>query len=177
MTPSISTQIRILLSIDGQIRVETYPTIALIRDPLAAAYFNPDQDTADKSPKPVLTVSLDTQPTTSSPFTSFKTTSRAHYDAARSRVGIISRTDPREVILYNDRGEITEGSFRNVSFWRGGKWVTPPGETGCLPGTVRRWLMENGLLHEQVIKKDDIKPGEWVMMSNGVDITILGKMN
>jgi branched-subunit amino acid aminotransferase/4-amino-4-deoxychorismate lyase len=156
--------------------VEAYPAASLRREPLAAAYFNPDNDDADQVPQPVLKVSIDTQSTRSSPFTSFKTTSRAHYDAARERVGIKDRTEPREVILYNDEGEVTEASFRNVSFWRDGVWISPPDSSGGLPGTVRRYLIEIGLVREGIVRKDDIQLGEWVMMSNGVDVTILGRM-
>ena len=156
--------------------METFPASPLQRELLAAAYFNPDRDNEEQAPQPVLKVSLDTQPTPSSPFTSFKTTSRAHYDAARERVGIKDRKEPREVILYNEEGEITESSLRNVSFWRNGIWVSPPDSSGGLPGTVRRHLMDIGLLREGVIRKEDIQPGEWVMMSNGVDVTILGRI-
>ena len=157
--------------------MEAFPAAPLRRDPLAAAYFNPDHDSADHAPQPIFRATLDTQPTPASQFTLFKTTSRAHYDAARERVGIKDRMDPREVILYNERGEITEASVRNVSFWRNGGWVTPPVTSGGLPGTLRRWLMENGLLREEVIRKEDIRPGEWVMMSNSVDGTVLGKVD
>lgn len=166
-----------MLSYAGETRVEAFPVAVLRRDPLAAANFNPDRSDVVEIPQPILSVSIDTQATATSPFTSFKTTSRSHYDAARERVGIKERTDPREVILYNEHGEVTEGSFRNVSFWRNGGWVTPPDTSGGLPGTVRRWLVENNLLREGVVTRDSIRPGEWVMMSNGIDITILGKVD
>lgn len=147
-----------------------------------AAYFNPETSEAwgkgdvSTAPQPVLHVHLDTQSTTSSLFTSNKTTSRAHYEAARSRVGLKDRNEPQEVILYNENGEVMEGSFRNVAFWRDGGWVSPANSSGGLPGTVRRWLIEQDLLKVGVIHKEDIHPGDCVLLTNGIDVTILGRM-
>jgi len=35
---------------------------------------------------------------------------------------------------------------RNVTFFRHGRWVTPHDSTGCLPGVMRRWLLEQRLV-------------------------------
>ncbi|TDL17568.1 hypothetical protein BD410DRAFT_822616 [Rickenella mellea] len=170
------SQIRILLSIDGSLKAEPYSASSLQRPPLAAAYFNPTALSNSSPPQPILSVHLDTQPTPSTLYTSFKTTFRAHYDSARTRASIFDRTTPREVIMYNESSEITEGSLRNVAFWREGGWVTPSLDSGGLDGTVRRYLLEKGVLREERIMKDDVKPGEWVLLSNGIDVTILGRM-
>src|SRR6266852_9215370 len=37
-------------------------------------------------------------------------------------------------------------SERNVAFFLHGRWVTPHESTGCLPGVVRRWLLEQHLV-------------------------------
>lgn len=166
------------MSVNGETRVEAYAASPLTRGVLDAASFNPDSppSSLEAIPAPVLDVLLDTQPTPSSDFTTQKTTSRAHYEAARLRNGLIDRTEPREVVLYNEHGELTEGSFRNVAFWRDGGWVSPAASSGGLPGTVRRWMLENGMVRQMTILKKDVRPGEWVLLTNGVDVTILGKV-
>lgn len=90
-------------------------------------------------------VMVDTHRTKPTPFTTYKTTSRDMYTGARSRVGIESMTDPKEVLIVsNGDGEIMEGSLTSVFFWRGGRWVTPPLTDGGQVGTTRRWLLEKG---------------------------------
>lgn len=133
-------------------------------------------------------VVLDTEPTEKSPFTYIKTAPRTYYDSARSRMESIvaamkgegqngehverqSATPPNnEILLYNDAGEITEGSVSSVYFFRDGRWVTPPvgRNHGGLPGVGRRWALEHELCVEQVVRRDDIKEGEEVWLSNGV---------
>jgi len=172
--------IRMLLSREGEFRVQALSARPLLRRALDAAYFNPDtwQGTSNGNtaavPQPVLKVYMDTESTPSSMFTSYKTTARAHYEAAQRRIGMTDRT--KEVVLYNENDEITEGSVRNVAFWRDGGWVSPPNSSGGLPGTIRRWLLEHGILKEKIMHKYDMHPGEWVLLTNGVDITILGRV-
>ncbi|KAH8110167.1 aminotransferase class IV-domain-containing protein [Phellopilus nigrolimitatus] len=171
--------LRVLLTPAGEFHVEKIPTRPFLRDPLEAAHFNPSaepQGPSDQAPQTIFDVYIDTVPTPSSVYTSFKTTSRAHYDAARTRAGIKDRIKLKEVILHNERGEITEGSVRNVAFWRDGTWVAPLEEAGGLPGTVRRYLLERGLVQEGVIRKEDLRLGEWVLLINGFDVTVLGKI-
>ncbi|KAH9875650.1 hypothetical protein IAQ61_003114, partial [Plenodomus lingam] len=71
---------------------------------------------------------LDTHPTPSSPFTLLKTTHRAMYDASRSRALPSEPADSvyREVMLYNEVRELTEGTLTSLYLFRGGRWVTPP---------------------------------------------------
>ncbi|EJD54469.1 D-aminoacid aminotransferase-like PLP-dependent enzyme, partial [Auricularia subglabra TFB-10046 SS5] len=121
-------------------------------------------------------VSVDTVATPASAFTRNKTTRRDHYNVARERAGIRSRGERREVILYNEDGEVTEGSVTNVSFWRDGRWVTPNTSSGGLPGTVRRWLLGQGRIMEGIVRRDDIRDGEYVMLTNSWHIVQLGRV-
>ncbi|KAH8108400.1 aminotransferase [Phellopilus nigrolimitatus] len=171
--------LRVLLSSTGDLNVEVRPARRLSRDLLRAAYFNPSatpSPSAASLPAPIFTVYLDTRPTPASAFTAHKTTSRAHCDAARARRGLKDRAEPKEVLLYNERGEITEGSARNAAFWRDGAWVTPAERCGGLPGTVRRYLLERGLVKEGVVRAADVRAGEWVLLSNGCEGTLLGRV-
>lgn len=90
-------------------------------------------------------VMVDTDRTKPTPFTTYKTTSRDIYTGARSRVGIESMTDPKEVLIISDvEGKIMEGSLTSTFFWRDHRWVTPPLGDGGQAGTTRRWLLEKG---------------------------------
>ena len=91
-------------------------------------------------------------------------------------------------------GRIMEGSITNVYFYREdrGGWITPSvdadfsdgatgkseeGESaGGTGGTVRRWLLEKGLVKVGDLRKSEIVDGEWVWISNGVKGMILGKI-
>ncbi|KAF3041315.1 hypothetical protein E8E12_005466 [Didymella heteroderae] len=86
------------------------------------------QDRSSIPPPPEWTLRLDTHPTPSSPFTLLKTTERTAYDSSRSRAlpSTPASSVHREVILWNEVNEITEGTLTSLYFWRGGRWVTPP---------------------------------------------------
>jgi 4-amino-4-deoxychorismate lyase len=77
---------------------------------------------------PQWTLKLDTQPTPSSPFTLLKTTKREMYDTSRNRALPENPSGPayREVMLYNEVNELTEGTLTSLYLYRGGRWVTPP---------------------------------------------------
>ena len=46
-----------------------------------------------------------------------------------------------EILFYNERGEITEGSITNLFYRMEGKWYTPPIRCGLLPGIGRKRLL------------------------------------
>ncbi|KAF8587226.1 D-aminoacid aminotransferase-like PLP-dependent enzyme, partial [Ramaria rubella] len=167
-------RIRIKLSRDGLLKAEAFPTLPLTHDLLHASTFNPAFSASFRFPARQLRVYLDTESTPQSEYTAYKTTLRAHYDAARARVGIISPIAPEEVLLYNTSGCVMEGSVRNVAFWRGERWVTPGLESGCLAGTMRRWLLEQGRVVEGEVRRKDVRVGEWVLLCNGVEGCLLG---
>ncbi|KAJ4373104.1 Aminodeoxychorismate lyase [Neocucurbitaria cava] len=77
---------------------------------------------------PQWTLKLDTAPTPSSPFTVLKTTQRSMYDSSRSRALPENPAAPayREVMLFNEVNELTEGTISSLYLYRGGRWVTPP---------------------------------------------------
>jgi len=96
-------------------------------------------------------VKLAREPVNSSDvFLYHKTTHRAVYERAiRSR-----NTD--DVLLYNERGEITESTMANIVIKRGDRRVTPPVESGLLAGTFRQKLLDDGEVEEGVISVDEI---------------------
>lgn len=47
-----------------------------------------------------------------------------------------------EALFFNTRGELCEATTSNVFLVRGGELLTPPLSSGCLPGTMRRRVLE-----------------------------------
>ena len=72
------------------------------------------------------------------------------------------------LILFNEKGEITEGSWFNVAFLRDGLWVTPCLTCGLLPGLMRRHLLDKGLIKQGIVDVEDLVIGEKVMCFNSV---------
>lgn len=122
---------------------------------------------------PTLRVYIDTA-TTAYPSTSaYKTTDREIYNAARSRCLKLS-TD--EVLMHNSDNFVSEGSIRNVYFFRDGCWLTPRLSTGALDGVVRRWLLDNETVIEGNILLRDVKVGEEIILTNGVEGCTMGRI-
>jgi para-aminobenzoate synthetase/4-amino-4-deoxychorismate lyase len=97
------------------------------------------------------------------PFLRHKTTVRRVYDEARH-----GHAEDSEVILANERGELTETSIANIALWRNGRWVTPNVSCGLLPGTMRAELLENGDLIEGILTVDELLDGEQIRCFNSV---------
>lgn len=77
-----------------------------------------------------------------------KTTCRQVYvDAVKAVPGC------SDVLLYNEKGEVTESTIANVAFEIRGRLFTPPVPCGLLPGTQRAWLIGQGKLQERVITR------------------------
>jgi para-aminobenzoate synthetase/4-amino-4-deoxychorismate lyase len=92
-----------------------------------------------------------------------KTTRRAVYDAARA-----SRPDCDDVILWNERGELTESSVANIVLELEGRRVTPPVSAGLLAGTFRAHLLEAGEIEECTLMVDDLARAGRVWLINSV---------
>ncbi len=73
-----------------------------------------------------------------------------------------------DVILWNERGEITESTRANVVIRMNRKLVTPPVSCGLLAGTFRNWLIEKGELTEQIISLADFERAEARFLINSV---------
>lgn len=174
---------RVTLSQAGVLTAVASPVHPFKSDPTAACFFKPFND-APSLYGPALTVFLDTQPSSSAAdvlFTSTKTTHRSIYNAARARVGISPQSDPAspDVVLYNEQNLITETSISNVAFYHSELWMTPPLSTGCLPGVLRRWLLQQRRIQEApegVLTKESVKEGDWVLMFNSVHGCRLGRI-
>jgi para-aminobenzoate synthetase/4-amino-4-deoxychorismate lyase len=133
-------RVRLLLSADGGIRVESYPLV-----PTEGA----------------LRTALSTGPIDREEvFLYHKTTNRGVYERAR-KPGL------DEVILWNQAGQVTEATFGNVVVERGAERVTPPVDCGLLAGTFRADLLDRGAIREDIVSKEELLAADrfWIINS------------
>jgi para-aminobenzoate synthetase / 4-amino-4-deoxychorismate lyase len=107
------------------------------------------------------------------PFIRHKTTRRLVYeDAKRSKPGL------DDVLLWNDRGEVTESTIGNVVAEIDGVRYTPPLSSGLLGGTFRAEQLEAGTIRERVLTKADITSASRLWLINSVrrwvDVILVG---
>ncbi len=92
-----------------------------------------------------------------------KTTHRGVYDDALREAG-----DCEDVILYNERDEVTESTIANIVVVIDGKKFTPPVACGLLAGTFRAELLAKGEISERVITVAQLRQAEQVYLINSV---------
>jgi len=138
-------RVRLLLAADGSHRVEAIP---LANDPSEA----PVRLGLAASP-----VAVD------NPFLHFKTTHREVYENARR-----SRPDCDDVLLWNEKDQVTESTIANLVAVFDGELVTPPVKCGLLAGTFRAELIERGDIIERVITVDELPNAEALYLINSV---------
>jgi len=97
------------------------------------------------------------------PFLYHKTTNRAVYENALS-----TEKGCDDVLLWNERGEVTETTIANVVIERCGERVTPPVECGLLPGVFRQWLRDHGEIRENVVRLEDLQHADRIHAINSV---------
>lgn len=141
-------RIRATLDISGSIEVSVHPL---------------DGAHAPESRRLFLTgVRIDS----SDPYRRHKTTYREHYDLLY-REAVQEGFD--EVIFLNERGEVAEGSRTNVVAEFGSRRITPPVDSGALPGVYRRFLLETcSNLEEGVLFPEDLHRADALYVCNAV---------
>jgi len=85
------------------------------------------------------------------PLILYKTTARHVYDRAKR-----TRSDVDDVLLWNDRGEVTESTIGNLVAEIDGIRYTPPVSSGLLAGTFRAEQLDEGTIVERVLSKGDV---------------------
>jgi para-aminobenzoate synthetase/4-amino-4-deoxychorismate lyase len=152
--PSVDHKVRVALSRTGNLAITATPLSEIARPP-------------------VQRVALAQHPIDSGDvFLYHKTSRRTLYDAARA-----ARSDCDDVILWNERGEITESCTANVAIELNGELITPPIEGGLLGGTFRGWLIDQGQIAERVISIEMLRSARRIYLINSVrkwmDVQIL----
>jgi para-aminobenzoate synthetase / 4-amino-4-deoxychorismate lyase len=115
-------------------------------------------------PPSPLRVGLAPQPVASSNrWLYHKTSRREVYDAARA-----ARPDCDEVLLWNERGELTEATTANIVLELNGEMVTPALSAGLLAGTFRAELLAQGQIVERVVPVEALGESTAVYLVNSV---------
>lgn len=136
-------KVRVLVARGGDITCETEPMTA-VEEPVRVALAEEPVDTSD-------------------PFLYHKTSHRDVYERA-----LAAHPDADEVILVNESGEVTEACNANVVVEIEGGRYTPPVPCGLLAGTYRQWMLENRLVQERVITRDELLAADRVLLVNSV---------
>jgi para-aminobenzoate synthetase/4-amino-4-deoxychorismate lyase len=144
--PAIAHKVRLLVAQDGDLQVEAAPL--------------PEPEPA---PGPLgLHLAL-TPLSPADVFLYHKTTQRQIYDRARA-----ARPGADDVLLWNERGEITETTVGNVAVQLDGEWFTPPVECGLLAGTYRALLLDEGRIRERTITREMLSRSQGLAVVNSV---------
>ena len=134
-SPPAACRIRLALRKDGGVRVASTP-FASEPEVVRVAIDDVPQDPRDV-------------------FLFHKTSRRERYEEARAR-----HPDADDVLLVNDRGQITESTIANVAARFDGRWRTPPVDAGLLPGIGRAVELEEGRLTEDPLTIEQLRSAE-----------------
>ena len=138
-------RVRVLVSADGAIEVQV-------------------QEMSPPAANPVWNIAIDALPVSSEDeFLRFKTTRRDRYDEALAR-----HPDADDVLLWNERGELTETTVANLVLEIDGVATTPAESSGLLPGTLRAELLANRRIQEATVTMADLDRADSVWLINSV---------
>lgn len=119
----------------------------------------------ETSPAPVaVRLQLAAQPlaVAGSEFVRFKTTRRTHYDAFAPAENVF------DTLLWNTRGELTEGTRCNVAVQLDGRWWTPPLHCGLLGGIGRAHWLQTGRIREGVVRVEQLRQAQGLAVFNSL---------
>ena len=118
----------------------------------------------DVKPSHPVQVALGDEPVDSGDvFLRHKTSRREVYERARA-----ARPAAQDVLLWNERGELTETCGANVVLEIDGQMLTPPVSSGLLPGTFRAHLLDQGKIEERVLPLDALDRASTFFLVNSV---------
>ena len=92
-----------------------------------------------------------------------KTTRRRLYEAQRD-----AHPYAEDVLMVNDRGELTESTIANVAVRFGDVWWTPGLGSGALPGIYRAELLDRSEIGERTILRDELVHADEIALINSV---------
>ena len=130
--PMGARRMRILLCRDGIWNVELHPLAPTSTAPLRVAVATNAVRSDDV-------------------FCCHKTTNRAVYERVTGQHPGVD-----DVLLGNERGEITESCRANVLFRYRDEWFTPPLASGGLAGIARQQLLDSGDIHERLLFQNEL---------------------
>lgn len=92
-----------------------------------------------------------------------KTTNRKIYDTFKK-----ANDDVFDVLLWNERNEITEFTIGNIVIEMEGELLTPPLSVGILAGTFRQHLLNREEIKEAILTKADVEKATNIWLINSV---------
>lgn len=138
-------RVRVLVSADGAVEVQV-------------------TEMAPPTANQIWMIAIDTLPVSSGDeFLRFKTTRRDRYEQALAR-----HPDADDVLLWNERGELTETTVANLVLEIDGVALTPADSSGLLPGTLRAELLANRRIREATLTLADLDRADAVWLINSV---------
>ncbi len=140
-----SHKVRLVLSRKGTFTIHTEPV----------AFDPPDA--------PLLAAIAEKRLDSGNSFLYHKTTHRPVHNAERAK-----RPDCADVIFLNERDEVAEGANHNIVVKLDGELLTPPIDSGLLPGVFREELLERGEVSEGVIPAEMLQSAEEIFLINSV---------
>ncbi len=141
--PGTPRRVRALVSKGGHVQVESSPFKAS-RKPLSTALAKEPVDSRDV-------------------FLFHKTTHRRVYDQRRR-----DAPEADDVLLWNERGELTEFTIGNLVLELDHELLTPPREAGLLAGVLRQEGLETGLIRERTLYLADLAKATRVWRINSL---------
>ena len=138
-------RVRLLVDLPGEVRTEAFPL--------------------EPTPGPVLVLRAGEPVHSSDVFLQHKTTHRDAYAPARRLLA--QHPEAHDVLLHNERGELTELTTGNLVLDLDGTRCTPPLDCGLLGGVERAEALAAGLLVERVLVPADLEraDGAWLLNS------------
>ncbi len=95
-----------------------------------------------------------------------KTTNRGFYD--QPRLAAVAAHGVDEVVFLNENNELTEGSITSLFVERDHVLLTPPLDSGLLPGTLRAELLATGKAIEARLTVADLETASAIFLGNSV---------
>lgn len=92
-----------------------------------------------------------------------KTSDRSIYDQAKP---VVAEVD--DVLLWNERGEVTESRIANLIVEIDGYLFTPPVACGLLAGCLREELLSSFKVSERVIKVEELLTADKIYLANSL---------
>ncbi len=146
-------RVRLLVSLHGEITVTS-----------TALKSAPDDWLAPNSNAERVEIAVALKPVDSQhEFLRYKTTARAAYDRH-----IAQSENAFDILLWNERHEITEFTRGNVVVSLHGKLLTPPLKCGLLSGVLRAELLEKNIIAEAIIHVADLAQADAIWFINSV---------
>ena len=139
----VPLRVRLLLSREGRITIESHP-VGPSPDPVRVAVSAEAVDSGER-------------------LLYHKTTRREVYETRKR-----ARPDVDDVLLVNERGELTESTIANLVVEIAGARWTPPRESGLLPGVFRADLLRRGQVRERVLRPEELARADAVWLVNSV---------